>query len=77
MTDLATLQTRLAEAEAAYHQLLTGAKAATVGSAGRNVSYTQADAPRLAAYISNLKSQVAALDSTSASRRRRALTVTL
>lgn len=77
MTDLATLQARLTEAESAYHRLLTGSLEESIGLGDMQVRYTRSEAPQLGAYISILKSQVAALDSTTASRRRRALTVTL
>lgn len=62
MTDTATLQARLAEAEAAYHALVTGRREVSVsytqGETTRSVTYTQADLARLAGYIMDLKRQL-------------------
>jgi hypothetical protein len=77
MSDLAILQTRLAEAEAAHHKLMTGASVTLAESSGRKVGYAPADADKLQVYISTLKKQIAALSDTPGSRRRRALTVSL
>lgn len=76
MSDLATLQTRLAEAESAYHRLLTGSLEESIGLGDMQVRYSRAEAPRLGAYISQLRSEVAALGGTTGTRRR-AITVTL
>lgn len=59
MTDLATLQSRLTDAESALHALMTGAKVARVGGGGESVDYTPADAGRLASYIASLQRQIA------------------
>ena len=58
--DKETLKIRLAEAEEAYHKLMIGAKevSVNVGNFG-SVSYNQTRRADLAAYISNLKSQLA------------------
>lgn len=76
MADLSTLQQRLTEAEQAYHRLLTGSQTESIGSGDRRVQYTQANADRLASYISSLKSQIGTLGG-SAGLRRRAVVVDL
>lgn len=76
MTDLATLQTRLTEAESAYHRLLTGSLEESIGLGDMQVRYTKAEAPNLAAYISSLRGQIIALGGATGARRR-AFTVTL
>jgi len=81
MADLATLQARLAEAELAYHALLTGTKEVSVqqGSANADfrVTYTETKAADLASYIDSLKAQIAAEGGTVAGSKRRALEVDL
>jgi len=48
MTDLATLQSRLGEAENAYHLAVTGGKEVSVNIDGYGaVTYQTADAPKL------------------------------
>jgi uncharacterized protein YceH (UPF0502 family) len=76
MSDLATLKSRLSEAESAYHGLMTGSLEESVASGDRNVRYKPTEAPKLQAYIADLKSQIAALSGTT-SARRRAIAVTL
>jgi hypothetical protein len=57
--DLATLQQRLAEAEAAYHRLLTGSAVVTIKDQnGELVTYQQASATRLAMYVAELRRQI-------------------
>ncbi len=65
MTDLATLQTRLTEAEEAHHQLMMGAKevSVSIGNYG-STTYAQASAEKLEQYIEKLKSQIARLSGT-------------
>jgi len=58
MTDLTTLQTRLTEAESAYHSLMTGALEASAGEGDMRVAYAATDAAKLAAYIADLRAQV-------------------
>lgn len=62
MTDTATLQARLTDAEAAYHALMLGGKAVTLsysqGNGTKAVTYTPADAARLAGYIASLQRQI-------------------
>ena len=76
MSDLATLQSRLSEAESAYHRLMTGSLEESISFNGRSVGYKPTEAPKLQAYITDLKSQIAALTGAT-SARRRAITVTL
>jgi predicted regulator of Ras-like GTPase activity (Roadblock/LC7/MglB family) len=53
---MATTTELLAEAEAAYHKLMTGTMATVfVDQNGERIEYTQANAFRLAAYIAELK----------------------
>ena len=57
---MATLQERLAEAEAAYHDLMIGKQAVQFRDAnGEFVMYSKPDAPKLAQYIETLKRQIA------------------
>lgn len=66
MPDLSQLQTWLTEAEAARHQLLIGKSVATVNYEGKGqVSYSKTDFDKLDAYISSLRSQIAALTDSS------------
>lgn len=56
---MGTLAERLAEAEAAHHELLTGRGVVEVtDSNGERVRYAQASIGRLAAYISDLRRQI-------------------
>jgi hypothetical protein len=73
MTDLVTLQARLAEAETALHQVVTQQRAVSVEYDGRKVSYSMANVGNLRAYVAELRDQVARLTGT---RRRRAFRVT-
>lgn len=60
MADLATLQARLADAELAYHKLMTGALEVTVEHGDMRVeTYVASDTNRLLAYISFLKGEIA------------------
>ncbi len=55
-TDLTTLQTRLQEAENAYHLLMTGQQEVSVHIDGYGaVTYTSANMTQLERYITNLK----------------------
>ena len=69
--DIKTLKIRLIEAEDAYHQLLTGTNevSVNVGNFG-SVTYNQTSRTALEAYISSLKSQIAAAEGTTVGRRR-------
>lgn len=72
MADLATLQTRLSEAEAALHQVLTGKKVEVAERDGRRVQYSGAnpgDSQRLQAYIQSLKAEIATLSGAIGMRR--------
>ncbi|WP_299315719.1 gpW family head-tail joining protein [uncultured Halomonas sp.] len=54
-----TLTEKLADAEAKYHQLLTGQSArVVVDQNGERVEFTAISASRLAAYIMDLKRQI-------------------
>lgn len=56
MTDVAILQSRLTEAEDAYHLLMTGAKEVSVNIGGYGaVTYQSSDAAKLEKYIAHLK----------------------
>ena len=60
MPDLATLENRLAEAETARHQLVTGSREVTVTVYGFGATtYTQANLRDLDVYISDLRGQIA------------------
>lgn len=69
--DKEILKTRLAEAEEAYHKLMIGEKevSVSVGNFG-STTYNQTNITQLEAYISNLKSQIAAAEGKSTGRRR-------
>lgn len=54
-----TLAQRLAEAEAAYHSLMTGRAVVSVtDQSGEQISYSRASASSLKAYIADLKTQL-------------------
>jgi hypothetical protein len=56
---MATTPERLAEAEAAYHDLVRGRQARVfVDQNGERIEYTPANAARLAMYIADLKRQL-------------------
>ncbi len=69
--DIETLQTRLTEAEEAYHKLMIGEKevSVSVGNFG-STTYNQANITQLEVYISNLKSQIAVAEGQTTGRRR-------
>lgn len=69
MTDLATLETRLSQAEAALHLLATGSQRQVVdiGTGGR-VAYTATNLADLRLYIAGLKNQIAKLKGLSGRR---------
>jgi hypothetical protein len=53
-----TLVEKIADAEAKFHSLVTGSLARVfVDQNGERIEYNPANAPRLAAYIADLKSQ--------------------
>lgn len=57
--DSVTLQLRLAEAEEAYHQLMTGRSVVMIrDSNGEQIQYSNASASKLAQYITTLRSQL-------------------
>lgn len=63
MSDLATLRARRAEADIAYHKLMTGQVARVhVDQSGERVEFVTSNASRLALYIQTLDRQIAALE---------------
>jgi hypothetical protein len=65
MADLATLQTRLTEAEGALHDLVMGRKAVQVSFPDNSaVTFSEFDMPQLREYIGDLRRQIAALSGT-------------
>lgn len=79
MADLATLQTRLSEAEGAYHLLVTGKQQVEIEHADMKLTYASSvtGMQQLRAYIDDLKAQIAAAGGTVTGLRRRALQVDL
>jgi|GEM_PF-1035169 len=58
MPDLTTLQSRLEEAETAYHELALGNKMVEIRVNGRWLQKTPTDMPQLMGYIKDLKKQI-------------------
>ena len=58
MVDTVTLQARLTEAEAAYHEVMTGSGIAKIGRGQNAVEYTRATVGQLNVYIASLKKQL-------------------
>lgn len=77
MAVLATLQTRLGEAEAAYHRLMTGAMEVEVQHETMTVKYSEASLKNLQSYIADLKAQIQAAGGSVDGLRRRAFVVDL
>jgi hypothetical protein len=77
MADLATLQARLAEAEDAYHKLVTGTKVVKVEHGDMRQEYTKAELGMLRAYIADLRSQIVAAGGAPDPLRRRGIVVDL
>lgn len=77
MADLATLQSRLADAETARHNLVIGGQVEDVQHGDMRQRYTKADLPRLDAYISDLRAQIVAAGGSVDGLRRRALVIDL
>jgi hypothetical protein len=70
MTDLPTKKLWLAEAELALHRLETGTAEVTVAfGSGKSVTYSQAHARDLRAYVDRLKAEIAQMEGTSTPRR--------
>ena len=65
MADLATLQTRLSEAEEALHKLATGNHRVEVSFGDRKVVYGATDTAQLRGYIGDLRQQIAAMSGSS------------
>jgi gpW len=63
MPDLITLSQRLLDAEGALHRLMIGELEVTVSVGGFGATtYAQTDINKLNAYISRLKSEIAAIE---------------
>lgn len=62
MSDLATLQAWLSEAETARHKLLSGSLRQRVSYNGQDVTFAATDIGKLNAYISDLQARIAALN---------------
>lgn len=60
MADLATLQARLAEAEAALHAVSIGGQAVRITVDGHTTEYTPAKVETMRLYIGDLKRQIEA-----------------
>lgn len=71
MTDLATLQNRLTEAETARHEMAMGRTVTQSSYTDHGVSLAAVSMADLDAYIERLKREIAAKSSTSARRPRR------
>ena len=65
-----TLEQKLAEAEAAYHALMTGTQPkVVVDQNGERVEYAMANANRLYLYIQSLKAQITPVSASAAPNR--------
>lgn len=63
MVSLVLLQTRLEQAESAYHDIMTGtAVRRFVDQNGEQVEYSRANVAQLSAYIEKLRAQIAEAD---------------
>lgn len=69
MADLATLKTRLSEAESALHELELGRLEVSASFDDKAVTFTRAEIPKLESYIRNLEMQIARAEGTSKPRR--------
>ncbi|ACO74645.1 hypothetical protein LHK_01659 [Laribacter hongkongensis HLHK9] len=70
MPDLNTLRTRLDEAEAARHKLLTGSLRERISSpGGADITYTRTEITALDRYISSLKADIARATGAASPRR--------
>ena len=56
---LAVLQTRLTEAQDAYHDLNTGAQTVSLSTGDKRFAFTAAEVDKLARYIRELQSAIA------------------
>jgi hypothetical protein len=61
IVDLPTLEGRLLEARLALHNIMIGGKPQSVGYEGKSVTYSQANASELQAYITMLEREIAKL----------------
>lgn len=58
MADIATLQARIAEVEAALHDLAMGKRVVAVWRDGRRVEYQQANSAALSSYLADLREEL-------------------
>lgn len=56
---LATLQTRLTEAQDAFHALNTGAQTVSISTGDKRINFTPAEVDKLRAYIADLQRAIA------------------
>lgn len=70
MADLATLRSRLAEAEDALHRLVTGQQEVSVSDGTNTATYSRATMADLRSYIAELRGQIARAGGTGGQRRR-------
>jgi len=56
---LATLNTRLTEAQTALHDLTVGKKVVKIGAGDKQLSFTQADIRQLRSYVGRLQLEIA------------------
>lgn len=77
MADLTTLNSRLADAESALHQLQIGTLEVQIEHGDMRVTYTKQNAGMLRGYIDDLRAQIMALGGAVDQKPRRAMTVYL
>ncbi|MGF7152625.1 gpW family head-tail joining protein [Novosphingobium gossypii] len=71
MADLATLKTRLAEAEEARHALAMGTRVVEVWRDGKRLKFSEANKGDLDGYITDLSGQIADIESAASGARPR------
>lgn len=77
MADLATLQSRLTDAEAALHQLNIGVLQVRIEHSDMRIEFTKATISDLRRYIDDLKAQIAAAGGSVDTLRRRGIKLDL
>lgn len=77
MADLATLQSRLTDAEAALHQLNIGAQQIQIDHGDMRTTFTKINVADLRRYVDDLKAQIVNAGGTVDTLRRRGITVDL
>lgn len=66
---ISTLRTWLAEAQTAYHELITGTLVVSVSLGDQRLSFNQAQAPALAAHIRSIQTAIAIASGTASAAR--------